>query len=136
MAPTAQPMSGERIPWNVSHFPAANTKATITQGTAGAGRRNVCDSITATFESDATPATVANKKVQLIDGASGATTIKWGTTLGAVATGGATNGVAPPAPRFGWRGSEDTPMTLEFESAGGAGSIQSVQMSGYSEPAL
>ena len=113
--------------WHISHLPAANTQATITQAAAGAGKRNICTGFTVMFVAGATAPTAINVSVSLIDGAAGGTTYLWRATISLPATAGATSGIA----RMGrWIGSANTAMTLEFSAAGGANTIQSVAMEG------
>ena len=117
--------------WTAIHVPAANTQATATQASAGAGLRNVCMSITVILAAAATVPTAVNVTISLIDGASGGVTYLWRTTLSLPATAGATTGVAITG--LAIRGSVDTAMTLEFSGAGGANTIESVTMSGVTE---
>lgn len=114
--------------WSVAHTPGANAQATITQATAGIGKRNVCTGVTITFVAGATAPTAVAREVYLIDGAAAGTVYKFKTTLGCPAVAGVTSGVA----RTGvWVGSPNTAMTLEFESAGGINTIESVAMEGF-----
>ena len=117
--------------WDAVHFPAANIQATATKASAGAGLRNVCNSITVTFAATATAPTAVNVSIYLIDGASGGTAYRWGTTVSLPAVAGATTGYTPPGLTI--RGSVDTAMTLEFSAAGGANTVESVTMSGVTE---
>lgn len=114
----------------IVHRPGANAQATITVPAAGANARNVCTGFTVTFVAGATAPTAVTVKAHLIDGISGATTYLWGTTLGLPNVAGAVNGVARPGR---WVGTENTPMTLEFDVAGGANTIESVSMEGHTE---
>ena len=113
--------------WSAHHLPAANTQATITKATAGAGIRNVCRSLTVILAAGATAPTAVNLSVALIDGASGGTTYLWRATISIPAVAGAVNGIAIPV----WKpGTANTAMTLEFSAAGGANTIESVSMDG------
>lgn len=114
--------------WTTSHLPAANTKATITRASAGAGVRNVCTGLTVVLAATGTTPSAVNLSVSLIDGASGGTTYLWRVTLSLPATAGALNGVT----RSGlWLpGTAATGMTLEFSAAGGANTIESVSIEG------
>jgi hypothetical protein len=109
------------------HNPAAATQATITQASAGAGYRNVCFGIIASIACGATAQTPVH--VYLRDGATGTGTI----IASAV--------VAAPANNYGLielfglkiQGSLATAMTLEFEAAGVAASVESVTLLTYVE---
>src|SRR3990167_4228949 len=67
--------------WSAHHVPAANTIATITKASAGAGVRNVCTWLTVKLVAVATAPTAANTSVSLIDGATGGTTYLWRATI-------------------------------------------------------
>jgi hypothetical protein len=117
--------------WATSHFPAANTQATITRATAGGGVKNVALGFTATLCGGATAPTAIQLTVKLIDGASGGGTILWGTVIALPAVAGATvaivrSGIYIP-------GTANTAMTLEFSVAGGANTIESVSLEGTTE---
>ena len=117
--------------WTADNVPAANTQATATKASAGAGLRNVCMSITVTLAATATAPTAVNLTINLIDGASGGTTYLWQTTVSLPATAGAATGFAITG--LAIRGTADTAMTLEFSAAGGLSTIESVTMSGVTE---
>lgn len=115
--------------WNAQHAPAANTKATITKASAGAGLRNVCTSITVSLAAGASAPAAIQVSVALIDGASGGTTYLWGpNVISLPAVAGATSAFI-----IGqcWKpGTAATGLTLEFSAAGGASTIESVSMDG------
>jgi hypothetical protein len=129
--PVTGPGTRRAWPSPTGHAPAANTKATITVPAAGNDTRNVCTGLTVTLAAGAVAPSAATVKVALIDGVAGATTYLWGPhTLAIAAIAGALNGIS----RGGrWTGSENTAMTLEFEAASGANTIQSVSMEGHTE---
>ena len=108
------------------HNPAANTKATITKASAGAGVRNVCTSLTVSMGATASAPAAVQLTVALIDGSAGGTTYLWGPTVVSLpATAGAT--VAFVLGNTWKPGTAATAMTLEFSAAGGANTIQSVE---------
>lgn len=114
--------------WVATHAPAANTVATITKASAGAGLKNVCNAISATLVAGGTAPTAATATLVLRDGASGAGTIVWSHTLSVAATAGTgqiitIGGLAIP-------GTAATAMTLEFTGAAGANTFESVSMNG------
>lgn len=115
--------------WAVNHAPAANTKATITQASAGGSTKNVCTGLTVSLAAGASAPTAIQLSVALIDGVSGGTTYLWGpTVISLPAVAGAVSAFA-----FGQRwdvGTAATAMTLEFSVAGGTNTIESVSMSG------
>jgi len=110
--------------WAITHAPAAATQATITRAAGGAGTRHVATSISFSMVSNAAR---EFHDIRLRDGASGAGTILWsmriGTPIGGetLITIGGLNIV----------GSDNTAMTLEFDAAGGAGSLEGVSLTGY-----
>lgn len=116
--------------WAVTHVPAANTQATISQLSGGPNTRVVCTGITVAFVAGATAPTAVTRTASLIAGATGGTTCRWQMKVGVVATAGATNGHS----RFGrWVSAVGAGLTLEFDSAGGANTEQSVSMEGFFE---
>ena len=114
--------------WSAHHVPAANTQATITKASAGAGVKNVCTWLTVKLVAGATAPTAVNVSVSLIDGATGGTTYLWRATISLPATGGADNGIALSG--LWLPGTAATGMTLEFSAAGGANTVESVSMGG------
>jgi hypothetical protein len=119
------------VTWGVSNVPAANTQATISRGSGGAGVRHVCNSISASLYSGSTVVTVPATPVtvRLRDGASGAGTILWEQGISIPTTAGECNIINIAGLNI--LGTAATAMTLEFSGAGGAGSFETVSMSGY-----
>lgn len=115
--------------WAATHTPAANTQATASRAAAGAGVKNVCNTILVTFAAGATAPTAVNVTVNLRDGATGAGTVIWSATLSLSATAGQTAPVVALSDLW-LEGSANTAMTLEFAAAGGANTVESVAMSG------
>lgn len=113
--------------WSANHAPAANTRATISKAAGAAGVRHICTSITAAFNA-LTTAAEAFGQLNLRDGATGAGTILWAISLHAIPAG--TTGIALSG--LAIVGSAATAMTLEFVAAGGADTIESVALTGYS----
>ncbi len=121
--------------WRVNHAPTANTQATATQGAvattvpASGLTRNVCTGITVAIGGGALAPVAKQVNVAVIDGVSGATTYLWGPmpiTIPAVA--GALNGyVCIPMFEIG---TPYTAMTIEFDAAGGANTVEAVWMTG------
>jgi hypothetical protein len=117
----------------VQNVPASGSQATISvaAGFAGAtgipGVRHVANCITVSAGSNGTP-TATTLQVNLRDGATGAGTILWSTTIVASATTGQHGGVAFCGLNI--VGSVGTAMTLEF-SAGLASEQEAVALSTY-----
>lgn len=130
------------VPWSGSvcagadfyatHRPGTNAKASVTVPAPGEKLRLVCTGLTVTLMAGATAPAAVVREVSLINGASGGSSILWGTTLAIPAIAGANSGASPP-PGDGWAASDNTPLTLEFESAGGANTVESVTMHGHVE---
>lgn len=114
--------------WAVNHTPAANTQATITRAAGAAGVRHVCTSISATLIGLAASAETT-VLVNLRDGASGAGTILQSWRLLVTGTTGSETGIALTGLNI--PGSAATAMTLEFATAGGADTFETVAMTGY-----
>ncbi len=113
--------------WGVSHTPAAATQATIGRTAVGA-TRHVCKSITVTLIGLAAAAE-ATILVNLRDDATGTGTILWSARLLVTGTTGSETGVT--LSNLNIVGSVNKAMTLEFATAGGANTFQSVAMTGY-----
>lgn len=104
------------------HNPAAANQATAAQGAPGVGYKNVCVGIIASIATGATAQTPIH--VYLRDGTTGAGTIIASFVLSA------------PANSCAWiemsdlsiHGTENTAMTLEFEGAGVAASVESITL--------
>jgi hypothetical protein len=107
------------------HNPAAATQATCSKAAGSANVQHVCTAITASIACGATAQTPIH--AYLRDGATGAGTILWSAVLAAPANG--TAGVSLTGLNI--VGSAGTAMTLEFEAAGVAASVESVALSGY-----
>lgn len=126
--PMAQAVGAPRSPWAVNHVPGAAAQATITRAAAGAGLKNVCNSISAAFVAGGTAPAAATITLNLRDGATGAGTILWSKTLGVQAAAG--SGQHIDLGGISIVGSANTAMTLEFSAAGAANTLESVAMSG------
>lgn len=114
--------------WDVQSAPAANTVATVSQASAGAGVRNVCVGFTVTLCATAVAPAAIQLYVMIVDGATTGTTYLWRTAISLPATAGAITSFV----RSGiWLpGTAATAMTIEFSAAGGANTIESVTMEG------
>jgi len=117
--------------WAVTHSPAVNTQATISQAAGGGTVKNVCTSIICSLCSDGAP-TPELIKFHLRDGATGAGTILQTIVLSLVATSGDSATFA--ATGLNLVGTANTAMTLESDSAPGANVYAAVAMSGYTLP--
>lgn len=117
--------------WTSVHTPAANTRATTTRAAAGAGVRNVCTGLTVTLAAGAVAPSAVQVTVTLRDGASGAGTVKWAAVLALTAVAGQLVGAVKD--NLWIEGSPNTAMTLEFDIAGGANTIEAVSMEGTTE---
>lgn len=110
--------------WSAFQTPAVSTISTVTRAAAGAGVRNVCNSIAFSMGG---PAIQTNLTVVLRDGATGAGAILWSMhTAGQPANGGQVfeiSGLNIP-------GTANTAMTLEFTAAPVATNFESVAMTG------
>lgn len=122
--------------WSVTHAPAANTQATITRAAGAAGVRHVCTSISASL-CDRTGLIGIETLVTLRDGASAAGTVLWSRRMmlkpdGASVTGKSSDEFTISGLNI--VGSAATAMTLEFAGVAGAGTFESVAMTGYDAP--
>lgn len=115
--------------WSVTHSPAANTQATATKAAGAAGTRHVCTGISAVITAGATAPTAATVTLNLRDGASGTGTVLQSWTLGIEATAGRTTVLSVSGLHI--VGSDATAMTLEFAAAGGANTLESVNLTGH-----
>jgi hypothetical protein len=116
--------------WAVTHSPAANTQATISKAAGGAGVRHVCTSLAARIVGGTTAPAAVSVTLNLRDGATGAGTVlaSWTFVLaGAIA---AKDEVI--LCDLNIVGTANTAMTLEFSAAGGANTLESVNLVGYS----
>lgn len=109
--------------WTAFSTPAAATVATATRASAGAGKRNICNSISYSIGAVAAQAVLT---LVLRDGASGVGTIIWSLTLGPLPAAGQLNNNVP----VNIQGSVATAMTLEFTAAPAATNFESVAMTG------
>lgn len=117
--------------WSVTHAPAANTVATISQASPGTGFKNIVTGIGVTFCAGASAPSAVQVTAVLRDGATGAGTIKKNWVLALPATAGAMAGVSR---RTYVICTEATAATLEFSAAGGANTIEAVEMEGMVVP--
>lgn len=117
--------------WSITHAPAANTKATISQA-AVAGMVHVAECASAVITAGTTAPTAAVTTLQLRDGATGAGTIEASWAVAVPATAGL---MSPPIMLcgLGIAGSPNTAMTLEFAAAAGANTFESVSLSGRTQ---
>jgi len=116
--------------WFVTNTPAANTQATASKAAGGGTVRHVAASITWCFATD-TAAGAGPFNINLRDGATGAGTIMrtWIVDLPAVE-----NSQCQDLSGLNMTGSANTAMTLEFAAAGGANTVETVTLTGYSTP--
>lgn len=114
--------------WSQHHLPAANAQATATKTAAGAGVRNVCTWLTIKLIGGTTAPAADTATVSVIDGASGGTTYLWRAAIALPATAGADNGIALSG--LWLPGTANTGMTIEFDAASGANTLQSVSFGG------
>ena len=116
--------------WPVKHVPAENTQATASKAAGAAGVRHVCTSISAALASNASLAALAQVSVRLRDGLTGAGTILWEQQLSIPNVPGSMASINLSDLHI--VGSAATAMTLEFSGAGGAGTLESVSLTGHS----
>lgn len=119
--------------WSAYHAPAANTTATITRAAAGAGLRNVCDTLT--FALLTTNAALgALSYVTVRDGASGVGTIIWQAVIGSptAASGAQSRNIS--LSNVGLIGSLNTSMTFEFNAGPGVDNYEAVAATGHVQP--
>ncbi len=114
--------------WSVSHVPAANTQATASKAAAAAGRSHVLRALAFTVTTDAA-ATAISLIVNVIDGASAGTNYLWRGRLSVSAVAGEKSLIVLSGLNI--FGTAATAMTIEFAVAGGAGTYETVSMSGY-----
>ena len=116
--------------WGIAHTPATNVQATISKA-ALASTRHIATSISFSLNVVLSTA-ITTVQVNLRDGASGAGTILWSMTAGGFTTGNQ-QGLFVPFSISGLSlvGSVNTAMTLEFSAAAGAGTFESVSLTGY-----
>jgi len=116
--------------WSVTSTPAANTQATASRAAGGGTVRHVATTMTACFATD-TAVGAGPFNVNLRDGATGAGTVlrTWIFNFSAAEQGGCVD-----LSGMNMTGSANTAMTLEFTAAGGAGTVETVTLTGYSTP--
>ncbi len=114
--------------WTAIHVPSANTQATATKASAGAGVRNVCTGFTVTITGGTTAPAAFQGIVSLIDGASGGTTYLWRSSIALPAVAGAQ--VTVIRGHLWLPGTAATGMTVEFSAAGGVNTVESVSLEG------
>lgn len=116
--------------WAVTHAPAANTQATASKAAGGAGVRHVCKSVSARIVGGTTAPAAVSVTLNLRDGATGAGTILWSWTM--VLAGAIAAKDSIDLTDLNIVGSANTAMTLEFSAAGGANTLESVNIAGFS----
>lgn len=116
--------------WSVTHTPATNTQATASRAAGGGTVRHVATSVTACFATD-TAVGAGPFNANLRDGATGAGTVlrTWIFNFPVAEQGGCVD-----LSGLNMTGSANTAMTLEFTAAGGANTVESVTLTGYSTP--
>lgn len=116
-------LSDEPCTWSIMHNPAAATKATISRA-ANASGRHVAKFYQVCFAAAATAGPASIWAIR--DGLTGAGTVLWpGVMAAAVNSGGCVTG------EVSLIGTTNTGMTIEFNAAGAATTIQSVALCGY-----
>lgn len=118
--------------WTAFHKPAANTVATISKAAGGAAVRHVCKGFMVGLSNNAAAASSA-VTVQLRDGATGAGTVLWETSMAIPATAFTSQVIAISGLYI--VGTANTAMTLEFSGAAGANTLENVNIFGESIPA-
>lgn len=113
--------------WDVVSTPAPGSQGTASKAAGGVGVRHVADCVTYSAGAAAAPAATL-LTINLRDGATGAGTILWQTTINAAAT-AAQHGSGQIC-GLNLIGSTNTAMTLEF-SASLANESESVTLTGY-----
>lgn len=126
VVPAAQGTIALTDKWTINHTPAANTQATATKAAGATGVRHVGKRISFSGAAAAAQAIVA-VNVNLRDGATGAGTILWSYSLSLLAG----TSFVFDADGFTHLGTAATAMTLEFSAAGGAGTLETVNLEGY-----
>lgn len=113
--------------WNITSLPGGNAQATATRAAGATGVRHVAKNFTYVLCSFNVN-TAINETVYLRDGASGVGSVIWGAYISIPATFGATT-ILSPGP-LDIIGSPATAMTIEFGSAAGANTAESVALMG------
>ena len=115
----------KRHDWAIQSVAPANVVASITRA-AVAGGRHVCTSITASIGGTSQSLL---RRVRLRDGASGLGTILWAGQI--LSPANDSRSITMPA--LSIVGSKNTAMTLEWEDAAGANTLELVSLTGYTE---
>lgn len=110
--------------WSIAHEPATNTVATISRP-AVAGQKHWVTSIAASIVGDVAASSIVF--VRLRDSTTGAGNIIWSAAL----RGTVTSGNQIMVDGLNIEGISGQAVTLEFSGAGGAGTQESVAMTGY-----
>lgn len=115
--------------WSVTHLPAVTTKATISKASGGGTVRHVATGIVACL---ANPVAIVEgpRIVNLRDGATGAGTILMSWAISTFAN----DSKCVTMSGLNMTGTAATAMTIEFDAAGGAGTQETVTLTGYSTP--
>ena len=112
--------------WSINNFPATNTQATVTRAADTSGRRHIVTSLHFSLAGAAAAAAAITQCV-VRDGATGAGTILWSGVLAAPIADSAEISLGG----LSIVGTANTAMTIEFTAASGAGTQQSVTLTGY-----
>jgi hypothetical protein len=115
--------------WSEISAPAANTQATVSRAAGATGVRHVCTGISAALVATATAPTAVQLTIHLRNGPATSGTPLWSEVISLPATAGATSAVNLTG--LSLIGSAATAMTLEFNAAGGANTVESVTVMGY-----
>lgn len=112
-----------------TNAPSANTAASATHA-AVTGKTHVCQTIHTTFNAGSSAPAAAGIALVLRDGASGTGAILWSSQMSVPAVAGQSS---PPVEVSGLAitGTPGNSMTLEFTSAGGANTLETVAFTGF-----
>lgn len=113
----------------VSANPAANVVASATHA-ALSGKAHICQTIHATLTSNASLAAAFAGSIVLRDGASGVGTVIWASSLSVPNVAG-TASAPVEISGLAINGTPGNAMTLEFTAAGGAGTFETVNFTGF-----
>lgn len=123
--------TGQQAPapllWSVNASPGVSTVATISKSSA-AGVRHIVTGFTASVAATSTSPAVFHSTLVLVDGASAGTTFLWRTVVSLSSTPGGM--VSFNFSNLWFAGAVAGPVTLEFQTSGGANVVQSVAMWG------
>jgi hypothetical protein len=115
--------------WTVTHAPAVNTAAVASKSAGAAGVRHVCTGVSINLASGGAP-TATQLTVHLRDGATGAGSILASWIIAIPAVAGEYRGIQLTGLKV--FGTAATAMTLEFATAGGSDTYESVTLFGHS----